>query len=147
MVDKKDFKILEALQVDVRSSYREIARKTELSVGTVLSRIKSMEKKRVIKGYGVILDPEKMGYEIAAIIEIRVSGGKLVEVEREVAKSPNVYGVYDVTGESDAIVIARFKKREELSRFIKSLLSMEFVERTITHVVLNTVKEDFSVKL
>ncbi len=147
MVDKKDFKILEALQEDVRSSYREIARKTELSVGTVLSRIKSMEKKRVIKGYGVILDPEKMGYEIAAIIEIRVSGGKLVEVEREVAKSPNVYGVYDVTGESDAIVIARFKKREELSRFIKSLLSMEFVERTITHVVLNTVKEDFSVKL
>ncbi|NIM44387.1 MAG: winged helix-turn-helix transcriptional regulator [Nitrososphaeria archaeon] len=146
-MDKKDFKILEALQEDVRSSYREIARKTELSVGTVLSRIKSMEKKRVIKGYGVILDPEKMGYEIAAIIEIRVSGGKLVEVEREVAKSPNVYGVYDVTGESDAIVIARFKKREELSRFIKSLLSMEFVERTITHVVLNTVKEDFSVKL
>lgn len=147
MVDKKDFKILEALQEDVRSSYREIARKTELSVGTVLSRIKSMEEKRVIKGYGVILDPEKMGYEIAAIIEIRVSGGKLVEVEGEVAKSPNVYGVYDVTGESDAIVIARFKKREELSRFIKSLLSMEFVERTITHVVLNTVKEDFSVKL
>jgi len=51
--------------------------------------------------------------------------------------------VYDVTGLTDAMVIAKFKSREELSKFTKALLAMPFVERTNTHIVLTTVKEDF----
>jgi DNA-binding Lrp family transcriptional regulator len=54
-----------------------------------------------------------------------------------------VCGVYDVTGLTDAIVVAKFKKREDLSQFTKHLLTLPFVERTNTHVVLTTVKEDF----
>ncbi|MEM3760643.1 MAG: AsnC family transcriptional regulator, partial [Candidatus Bathyarchaeia archaeon] len=41
------------------------------------------------------------------------------------------------------IVIAKFKNREELSKFAKRLLAMPYVERTNTHVVLTTIKEDF----
>jgi len=41
------------------------------------------------------------------------------------------------------MVIAKFRNRKELSDFTKSLLSMPFIERTNTHVVLTTVKEDF----
>ncbi|MEM3589695.1 MAG: Lrp/AsnC ligand binding domain-containing protein, partial [Candidatus Bathyarchaeia archaeon] len=63
--------------------------------------------------------------------------------EREVAKLPNACAVYDVTGDVDAIVIAKFKKREELSKFTKGLLALPFVERTNTHVILTTIKEDF----
>jgi DNA-binding Lrp family transcriptional regulator len=44
---------------------------------------------------------------------------------------------------TDAIVIAKFKSREELSKFTKTLLAMPFIERTNTHMVLTTVKEDF----
>jgi len=51
--------------------------------------------------------------------------------------------VYDVTGESDIIVIARFRTRDELSAFTKELLSTPFVERTNTKLVLTTIKEDF----
>ncbi|MEM0320030.1 MAG: Lrp/AsnC ligand binding domain-containing protein, partial [Candidatus Nezhaarchaeales archaeon] len=84
--------------------------------------------------------------DVAALIEIVISRGKVVDIEDEIAKMPNVQAVYDVTGQSDAIIIARFKSRAELSKFIKKLLSMEYVERTITHVVLGVRKEDFSVK-
>ena len=69
--------------------------------------------------------------------------GKLLELEREVAKLPQVLAVYDVTGLTDAMVIAKFKSREELSKFTKTLLAMPFIERTNTHIVLTTVKEDF----
>ena len=51
--------------------------------------------------------------------------------------------VYDITGEKDIVVVAKFKTRTELNRFIKTVLSVEFIERTNTHIVLNTVKEDF----
>ncbi len=66
-----------------------------------------------------------------------------MEAEGEIAKIPNVCGVYDVTGLTDAIIIAKFKNREDLGAFTKKLLSFPYIERTNTHVVLTTVKENF----
>jgi DNA-binding Lrp family transcriptional regulator len=74
---------------------------------------------------------------------LTVSKGKLLKVEREIAKMPNVCAVYDVTGLTDAMVIGKFRNREELSDFTKSLLAMRYIERTNTHVILSTIKEDF----
>jgi DNA-binding Lrp family transcriptional regulator len=48
-----------------------------------------------------------------------------------------------VTGLTDAFIIAKFKSREELGKFTKRLLALPYIERTNTHVVLTTVKEDF----
>ena len=97
----------------------------------------------MVKAYAAILDSEKLGYEITVVTEILVSKGKLLEMEREIAKLPGVCAVYDVTGEIDGIVVAKFRDREELSRFTKGLLAMPFVDRANTHVVLTTVREDF----
>ncbi|MGQ9718640.1 MAG: Lrp/AsnC family transcriptional regulator [Nitrososphaerales archaeon] len=143
-IDEIDKKILFEYLKDARQSFREVARKVGVAVGTVLSRTKKMEKDGLIKGYSVVLDHEKLGYELTAIIEITVSKGKLLAMEKEVAKLPNVCAVYDVTGLTDAIVIGKFHSREELSGFTKSLLGMPFVERTNTHMVLTTVKENFT---
>ncbi|MEM4425680.1 MAG: Lrp/AsnC family transcriptional regulator [Candidatus Nezhaarchaeales archaeon] len=145
-LDEIDKAILRELVNDARLSFREIARRIGVSTATVASRVKRMEEEGVIKGYTTIVDVEKLGYDVAALIEIVISRGKVVDIEDEIAKMPNVQAVYDVTGQSDAIIIARFKSRAELSKFIKKLLSMEYVERTITHVVLGVRKEDFSVK-
>ena len=51
--------------------------------------------------------------------------------------------VYDVTGLTDAVIVAKFKSREDLGAFTKRLLTLPYVERTNTHVVLTTVKENF----
>ncbi|MCW3997135.1 MAG: Lrp/AsnC family transcriptional regulator [Candidatus Bathyarchaeota archaeon] len=142
-LNETDKKILEKLLEDARFSSRQIAKKIGVSVGTVLSRIKKMEEKGLIKGYSAILDQEKLGYQLTVLTEVTVSKGKLVEMENEIAKNPNVCGVYDVTGLTDAVIIAKFKNREELGRFTKYMLSLPYLERTNTHVVLTTVKENF----
>lgn len=144
-LDELDIKILRELLKNARLSYRAIADKVGVAIGTVISRIKKMEKGNVIMGYSAILNHEELGYELTVITEITVSKGKLVEVEKEVAKIPNVCCVYDITGLTDAIVIAKFKDRKSLSDFTKNLLSLPYVERTNTHVVLTTVKEDFRI--
>ncbi len=141
--DETDVKILKILTSDARLSSRQIAEQCKISVGTVLTRIKRMEKEGIIKGYAALLDHEKLGYELTVVSDITVSKGRLLEVETEIARLPNVCCVYDVTGLVDAIVIAKFKSREELSKFTKRLLALPYVERTNTHVVLTTVKEDF----
>ncbi len=141
-IDEIDRKILNELLRDSRRSYRSLARRAGISVGTVLSRIRRLEKIGVIKGYSAILDHEKLGYQLTVVAEITVSKGKLLEMEEAIGKLPNTCAVYDVTGLTDALVIAKFHNREELSKFTKSLLSMPFVDRTNTHMVLTTVKED-----
>ncbi|MDD4325127.1 MAG: Lrp/AsnC family transcriptional regulator [Candidatus Bathyarchaeota archaeon] len=138
-----DIKILQDLLKDARFSSRQIAKNVGVSVGTVLSRIKKMEDEGLIKGYSVILDHEKLGYQLTVVTEITVSKGRLVETEKEIAKIPNVCGVYDVTGLTDAIIIAKFKSREELGFFTKKILALPYIERTNTHVVITTVKENF----
>lgn len=142
-LNETDLKILQVLLGDARFSSRQIAKKVGVSVGTVLSRIKKMEEEGLIKGYSVIMDHEKLGYQLTVVMEVTVSKGRLIEMEHEIAKNPNVCCVYDVTGLTDAFIIAKFKTREELGRFTKRLLALPYIERTNTHVVLTTMKEDF----
>lgn len=144
-LDRTDVKILNHLLTDARLSGRQMARNVGVSVGTVISKIKRMEQTGIIKGYSARLDHEKLGYELTVIIEITVSKGKLLETEKEISKLPNVCAVYDITGLPDTMIVAKFKTRKELSDFTKSLLSMLFVERTNTHLVLTTVKEDYRI--
>jgi len=143
VLNETDMKILQVLLEDARFSSRQIAKKVGVSVGTVLSRIKKMEMDGLIKGYSVIMNHERLGYELTVVMEVTVSKGRLVEMENEIAKIPNVCSVYDVTGLTDAFIIAKFKTREELGKFTKRLLALPYIERTNTHVVLTTVKEDF----
>jgi DNA-binding Lrp family transcriptional regulator len=138
-----DVRILKSLLEDARFSSRQIAKNVGVSVGTVLSRIKKMEDEGLIKGYSAILDHEKLGYQLTVVTEITVSKGRLVEMEAEIAKIPSVCGVYDVTGSTDAVIIAKFRSREDLGQFTKRILALPYIERTNTHVVLNTVKENF----
>jgi DNA-binding Lrp family transcriptional regulator len=142
-LDDLDLRILGELLEDSRISLRKLADKLDVAVGTVQARIKRMEKEGIIRKYTVILDHEKLGFELTTVTEVIVSKGKLIDTEKEIAKIGHVMAVYDVTGETDIIVVAKFRNREELSRFTKKLLSLPFVERTNTHVVLTTIKEDF----
>ena len=141
-MDKIDEKILKNLTVDARLSARQLALKLGMSTVTILSRIRKLEKAKIIKGYTVLIDHEKLGYDLTAIIEI-IAKKDILDVEEKLSKIDNVCGVYDITGNTDTVIVAKFKERNELSAFVKSLSSMANVENTITHVVLNTAKEDF----
>ena len=142
-LDETDVKILIKLLGDARLSYRKIAHEIGVSPPTVLTRVEKLEREKIIKFYSAVLDHEKLGYDLTAIIEVTAVKGKISEVEKHIAKLPNVCAVYDITGLTDMMIIAKFKNRKELSNFVKKDLSMPYVERTNTHVVLLAVKEDF----
>ncbi len=143
-MDETDTKILHQILSDGRSSYRKIAEQIGVSPPTVLNRIQKLENNHIIKSYSAVLDHEKLGYDLTAIIEVTAVKGKITEVEKHISKFANVCAVYDITGLTDMIIVAKFKNRKELSDFVKKDLALPFVERTNSHMVLVTVKEDFS---
>ena len=125
-----------------RISLRKLAETLEKSPVTIKKHIESLENRGIIKNYGVTIDYEKLGFDIIALIELTISKGQMLEVERDIAKYPNIFAVYDITGEYDAILLARFKNRMELSEMVKEINKYEYVIRTNTHLILNVIKEE-----
>lgn len=147
MLDELDRGILQELNIDARRSHREIAQRLKVSPTTVGARVARLEREGVIRGYVPLLDDELLGWDLTATIGIRISKGKLREVEERLARDPRAYAIYDVTGDFDALLIGRFRDRRDLDRFVKHALQDPYVERTNTQVVLNRVKEDRRVPL
>ena len=142
--DDLDLGILKILGADGRKRKSKIAEDLKRSPNTIIKHVKNLEKRGIIKNYGVQIDYEKVGYDIIALIEVTISKGKMLEVERDIAQNPHIFAVYDLTGEYDAIILARFKTRNELSELVKEINSYEYVIRTNTHLILNVIKEGSS---
>ena len=143
-IEDLDIDILKILSQDGRKNKSTIAEDLKRSPNTIIKHVQNLEDKDVIKNYGIQIDYEKLGYNIIAIIELTISKGKMLEVEKKIAQIPNIYGVYDITGTYDALILARFKTRDGLSRMIKDIHTSPYVERTNTHIVLNVIKEKSS---
>ncbi len=141
MLDDTDRNIIQVLEKDARTSLRRIAEEVGVSLGTVSNRVKKLEESGIITEYRVILDADKVGWGLNVVIGLRIQKGRLIEIQKKIARDPRVYGVYDVTGDFDSMIIARARDRSDLDDLSKNVLSMDGVARSVTHLVLNTVKE------
>ncbi len=146
-VDTLDIKVLIELQEDARKSLREMAEKLGVAEGTVYNRINKLKKLGVIEKFIPIVNYSKLGFDLIAVIGITAEGEHLLQIEKLIAKEPNVTAVYDVTGEFDIITVARFRDRESLNAFVKKIAGMDHVKKTYTMLVLNVVKETHSIDL
>jgi len=142
MIDNLSGKIIDSLNDNARKSFREIAKETGTSVTAVINSVKGLEAKGVIRGYIPVIDSAAVGFDLNAVIAVRISQGKIMEAQKKIAEDPRVFAVYDVTGEWDCIVLARFRGRDDLNRFIKKINAFPNIDRTVTHLVLNTVKDE-----
>ncbi|HLF15915.1 MAG TPA: Lrp/AsnC family transcriptional regulator [Candidatus Thermoplasmatota archaeon] len=147
MTDALDRRILRILMEDAHTPFREIAGKADTTVGTVHNRIKKMREAGIIKRFLPEVDASKLGFGICALIELKIAGGHLLEVQKELSKDPHIVAVYDVTGEMDTVFVGKFKDTPDLDRFVKHTLQHTHVKETRTRLVLNVVKEGFSPRL
>ncbi len=141
-IEELDRKILKVLNRDARMSFRLIAKELRISPTTLYNKVKKLESSGVLKGYIPLIDKESVGYDLMAIISLRVRQEKDIEVQKVIAKLPQVGAVYEVTGDWDLILVCYFKGRDDLANFLKKELPLSGIERAMTHLVLNVVKEE-----
>ncbi|UCF07455.1 MAG: Lrp/AsnC family transcriptional regulator [Thermoplasmata archaeon] len=146
-IDELDMNVLRMLLEDASVSYETIAKEVGSSVGTVHNRIKHLKELGIIERIIPVVSAKKLGFDICALVDIRIKGGHLEELQQKYSAKSNVCSIYDITGEYDTTFVAKFKNTEELNTFIKELAGQKYVLRTSTKLVLNVIKEGFVPKI
>lgn len=98
-IDKTDLKILSLLMQDAKMPYTTIGEKIFVSGGTVHVRMAKMEQMGIVKGSQLIVDPEKLGWDISAFIGIYLDKSSLYdEVADQLENIPEVVSINYTTG-------------------------------------------------
>ena len=71
-MDKLDIQIIKSLNQNARKSLRTISKELKVSLSTVANRLKKMENEGTINSYIPVVDLEKAGFELTALINLKI---------------------------------------------------------------------------
>ncbi|WP_229113717.1 HTH-type transcriptional regulator Lrp [Halapricum desulfuricans] len=136
-----DRKLVNALLGDGRASLRSLADDLDVSVTTVSNHLSTLEDEGIIQGYTPKVDYDKLGYDVTAIVQLKVEGSALPEVTETLRQHDQMMSVYEVTGDYDVIAVGKFLDTDDMNDQIKGLLTDPEINESNTSVVLNAAKE------
>ncbi len=137
-----DRKLVNALLKDGRASLRSLGEELDVSVTTVSNHISDLEEQGIIRGYAPIVDYGKLGYDVTAVIQLKVEGSALPDITERLQSHKHMVSVYEVTGDHDIFAIGKFTDTDHMNDQIKELLTDPDIKQSNTSVVLNTVTEN-----
>ena len=137
-----DAKLVNALLGDGRASLRSLAEELDVSVTTVSNHLSDLEDEGVIEGYTPRVNYDSLGYDVTAIIQLKVEGNALPEITDSLRGHRQMISVYEVTGDYDVIAIGKFKDTDGMNDQIKALITDPDIKESNTSVVLNSVAEN-----
>jgi DNA-binding Lrp family transcriptional regulator len=137
-----DAKLINALLGDGRASLRSLAEELDVSVTTVSNHLRDLEEEGVIQGYTPRVNYDALGYDVTAVIQLKVEGSALPEITDRLTDLKQMSSVYEVTGDYDIIAIGKFKDTDGMNQQIKQLLTDVDIRESNTSVVLNAPLEN-----
>jgi DNA-binding Lrp family transcriptional regulator len=137
-----DAKLINALLGDGRASLRSLAEELDVSVTTVSNHLRDLEDEGVIEGYTPRVNYDALGYDVTAVIQLKVEGSALPEITERLREQKQMISVYEVTGDYDVIAVGKFKDTDGMNDQIKALLTDADIRESNTSVVLNAVVEN-----
>ena len=137
-----DAKLINALLGDGRASLRSLAEELDVSVTTVSNHLRDLEDEGVIEGYTPRVNYDELGYDVTAILQLKVEGSALPEITERLREQKQMVSVYEVTGDYDIIAVGKFTDTDGMNDQIKALLTDEDIRESNTSVVLNAVVEN-----
>ena len=148
IIDKIDHKILEILQNTGRDSASHIASEIGMSVPAVSERIHKLEETGIISGYEAIVDPKKVGLDVAAIITLVSESSRHFDEIVELAnETQEVVQCFTTTGAGSHLLIINTENSESLELLLKGIQSWPGVLRTETQLILSSYKAGHHIKI
>ncbi|WP_267640993.1 HTH-type transcriptional regulator Lrp [Haloarchaeobius amylolyticus] len=137
-----DAKLVNALLDNGDASLRSLAEQLDVSVTTVSNHVSALEDEGVIRGYTPKIDYDQLGYDVTAVVQLKVEGSALPDVTERLREEKQMVSVYEVTGDYDVIAIGKFEDTDGMNTQIKRLLTDPEIKESNTSVVLNPVCEN-----
>lgn len=138
-LDAIDRSVVEELQRDSRATYAEIGSRVNLSAAAVHARVKNLERRGVLTGYGARVDAEAVGWPLTAFLAVRTSGPVMHERRDDLVTIPEIQECHSVAGAIDLLLKVRCTSPSHLEDLIRRVNAVPGVDRTDTTVVLTTV--------
>lgn len=144
-MDSIDLKLLHLLRANARATASNISEKVSLSVSSVIERIKKLEASGVIDCYTVRINQEKIGLGLEALMEIGLEHPMYYQPFTDFIKDhKNVVSCHYLAADFDFIVRIIAKDSDDLESIHRSIRGFKGVSTTNTHVVLKTIKNEYS---
>src|SRR5512140_1543222 len=147
-LDDIDNRVVDLLQADARATQQEIARAVGLSQPAIADRIRRLEQRGVIVGYGARVDAAKLGKDITAFIGVNIEHPRYFDgFARRIQGIPDVLECHKVAGPSTYLLKVKTENTTSLDRLLSTLLrTIPGVTRTETTVALSCAKETTHVR-
>jgi Lrp/AsnC family transcriptional regulator for asnA, asnC and gidA len=147
-LDKVDIEILRILQQDSSKPFVNIAEELSVTDGTIHQRVKKLKKSGIIKGFSIVIDHKKMGWDSLAYVLITANPGSLESILKVLVKIHNVLEVYEVHTQGDLLIKLRARSQEEIRDIIvDKIRKIEGVRNTEVLTVYKGWKEDSSLPI
>jgi Lrp/AsnC family leucine-responsive transcriptional regulator len=124
VLDRTDWRLLEALQADGRASFADLARVVAMSPSAVAERVRRLEEAGVIAGYRATVDAAAVGLSIMAFVRLRYPTGNYRPFRALLESTAEIVEAHHVTGEDCFVlkVVARSMRHlEEVTGRISGL--------------------------
>lgn len=148
-LDSTDREILNLLQSNARMSNAEIARRVGMAASAVHQRVRKLEERGVVRGYGSRLNARALGYGLVAFVMVQTrSNAAEHDTGGLIAAMPEVQEVHRVVGEDCFIVKVRVRDTDELAELLEHRLQrIPSIATTRTTIVVKTLKESAELPL
>ncbi len=147
-LDSKDFEILAALKENAKQSVLQLSKKTKIPPTTIHNRMKKLKKNKVITGYTIRINREKMGLDVCALIFVYVDNTQLEPESKKgglaekLSKHHQVDEVFEIAGNIDVIVKVYGKTINDITDFVlHNIREVKGVRRTETVIALTERKK------
>jgi len=141
-VDAKDRQILALLATDGRMSFTDLGKATDLSTSAVHQRVKRLEQRGLIKGYGATIDHEQLGRPLTAFISITpIDPSQPDDYPERLMGISEIESCWSVAGEESYILKIRVATPYALEELLARIRGAASVS-TRTTIVLSTPYEN-----
>ena len=141
-IDEIDQRIIEALQQDGRRPFTKIAADLGISEASVRQRVSNLINNQVMQIVAVT-NPIKLGFSLASMIGIRVTGDRLLEVAEEVSAFDEVIYLILCTGRFDMLAEVVCRDNDHLLKFLtEKLYKVPGVQQAETYMYLRVCKQN-----
>jgi Lrp/AsnC family leucine-responsive transcriptional regulator len=142
VIDEIGWLILEELQNNARISFKEVARRVNLSPTALIERVRCMEDEGIITGYRAVVDARKAGFSLSSLINMSTAYGNPDKIVGEaISNIPEVVSCWSVTGVNDYVMEAYVPTLEFMEELLTEL--SQYGKLTTSIVLPNTVKKGF----